>query len=114
MIFQIQRIFVLLGYITKNANLIIKNISLNPTRIGLFELLKSMGAKIRIEETGASNGELFGNINVMSSELNNVNVSEEIIPSIIDEIPILAVAGLFAEGDFEIRNAQELTSKRIG
>jgi 3-phosphoshikimate 1-carboxyvinyltransferase len=103
--------FVLLALLTNNANLKIKNISLNPTRTCLFDLLKRMGAKTYIEEAGASNNELFGNINVKSSKLHNIKISEDIIPSIIDEIPILAVAGILANGDFEIRNAQELRVK---
>jgi len=103
--------FILLAILTKSANLNIRNISLNPTRTGLLELLKIMGAKISIKQTGASNGEPFGNINVMSGELNNVNVSEEIIPNIIDEIPILTIAGIFAGGDFEIRQANDLRVK---
>jgi len=103
--------FVLLAILTNNAKLTIKNISLNPTRLGLFDLLITMGAKISFQETGASNGEPFGNLNVMSSELNNVEIREEIIPNIIDEIPILAIARIFANGDFEIRKAKELRFK---
>jgi len=104
-------LFVLLVLVTKNSNLLIKNISLNPTRRGLLDILKKMGAKIGIKETGASNGEPYGYVNVLSSELFNVKISDEIIPSIIDEIPILAIAGIFAEGDFEIRNSKELRVK---
>ena len=103
--------FILLALLTNKAKLSIKNISLNPSRRGLLDLLKIMGANITIEETGASNGETFGNVNVFSSELKNVKISEEIIPNIIDEIPVLAVAGIFAEGNFEIRNAEELRVK---
>jgi 3-phosphoshikimate 1-carboxyvinyltransferase len=103
--------FIILAILMKSANLSIRNISLNPTRTGLLELLKIMGAKISIKETGALNGEPFGNINVASTELKNVEISEEIIYSVIDEIPILAIAGIFAEGDFEIRHAKELRVK---
>jgi len=104
-------------FVTKNANLTIKNISLNPTRTGLLHLLKEMGAKINIDETGASNNEPYGNITIFTSELKNIKMSNEVIANIIDEIPILAIAGIFAEGDFEIRNAEELRVKecdRIG
>ncbi|MBT8387687.1 MAG: 3-phosphoshikimate 1-carboxyvinyltransferase [Ignavibacteria bacterium] len=103
--------FIVLALLTKSAHLMVGNVSLNPTRIGLLDILKKMGANIDIEETGASNGEPFGNINVMRSELNNVKVRERIIPNIIDEIPILAIAAIFAEGDFEIRQVKELRAK---
>jgi len=109
--------FVLLSLLTKNAKLIIRNVSLNPTRTGLLHLLKEMGAKINIEEAGASNNEPYGNITAFTSELKNIKINKEVIASIIDEIPVLAIAGIFAEGDFEIRNAEELRLKecdRIG
>jgi 3-phosphoshikimate 1-carboxyvinyltransferase len=76
-----------------------------------------VGAQINIEETGASNNELYGDITASTSELKNIKISKEVIANIIDEIPILAIAGIFAEGDFEIRNAKELRVKesdRIG
>ena len=103
--------FVFLALLTNNAKLIIENVSLNPTRSGLLLLIREMGAKITIEERGASNGEPFGDITVSTSELNNIKISKEVIANIIDEIPILAIAGIFAEGDFEIRNAKELRVK---
>jgi 3-phosphoshikimate 1-carboxyvinyltransferase len=103
--------FFVLALLTKSTKLIVRNVILNPTRMGLVDILNKMGANIDIEETGASNGEPFGNINVKSSELNNVDVSEKFIPSIIDEIPILTIAGIFAEGHFEIRKAKELRVK---
>jgi len=103
--------FVLLALLTKNAKLTIKNISLNPTRSGMLHLLIEMGAKINIDETGASNGEPFGDITVFTSELNNIKINKEVIANIVDEIPVLAVAGIFADGDFGIRNAQELRVK---
>jgi len=103
--------FILLSLILKKSKITIKNILLNPTRTRLLYLLKEMGAKITIEERGASNGEPFGDITVSTSELNNIKISKEVIANIIDEIPILAIAGIFAEGDFEIRNAKELRVK---
>jgi len=103
--------FVLLSLFTKTANLTIKNVSLNPTRTGLLHLFREMGANINIEERGASNNEPYGNISVMSSELKNIKISKEVIASIIDEIPVLTIAGILAEGDFEIRNAKELRVK---
>ncbi|RKY98539.1 MAG: 3-phosphoshikimate 1-carboxyvinyltransferase [Ignavibacteriae bacterium] len=103
--------FVLLSLFTKTTNLTIKNVSLNPTRTGLLHLFREMGANINIDETGASNNEPYGDITVFTSELKNIKISKEVIASIIDEIPVLTIAGIFAEGDFEIRNAKELRVK---
>lgn len=103
--------FILPALILKNSKITIKNISLNPTRTGLLHFLKKMGARITIEKAGASNNEPYGDITAFTSELKNMKISKEVIASIIDEIPILAIAGIFAEGDFEIRNAQELRVK---
>jgi len=103
--------FVVLAILSKNSSLIIKNIGLNETRKGYLEILGQMGAKINYENISVSGGETYGNIVVESGKLNNIEIPKEIIPNIIDEIPILSVAGLFAEGDFIIKNAGELRKK---
>lgn len=97
--------------LTKDSELIIKNVSLNPTRTGIIQLLKKMGAKIHTVSKMESCNESYGDLMVSSSQLKNVFIGEEIIPSIIDEIPILSIASLFAEGRFEIRNCKELRVK---
>jgi len=103
--------FIVLTLLTKNSELVIKDVSLNPTRTEFLKLLKRMGGSIQIEEKGSSNNEVYGDLLVKSSELSNVNISNEIIPLIIDEIPILTIAGSFAEGVFELRGASELRVK---
>jgi 3-phosphoshikimate 1-carboxyvinyltransferase len=70
-----------------------------------------MGGNIEIKNEQIKNGEKRGDIIVKSSELKNIKIPSAIIPNIIDEIPILAIAGLFAQGNFEIRNAKELRQK---
>jgi 3-phosphoshikimate 1-carboxyvinyltransferase len=70
-----------------------------------------MGANIELENVKIINGEKRGKLIVKSSKLINVDIPAEIIPNIIDEIPILSIAGVFAEGDFEIRGAKELRFK---
>ncbi|MDP4197717.1 MAG: 3-phosphoshikimate 1-carboxyvinyltransferase [Bacteroidota bacterium] len=94
-----------------NSQLTIKNISLNSSRTGLLEILKSMGARIEITNEDKKMGEPFGDVTVYSSSLKNIDIPSELIPNIIDEIPILAVAGVFAEGDFKISGAEELRYK---
>jgi 3-phosphoshikimate 1-carboxyvinyltransferase len=103
--------FVVLTLLCENSSLLLKNVSLNETRTGYIEILKKMGADISFETKETKAGEEYGNILVNSSNLKNVVISNEIIPNIIDEIPILAVAGIFADGSFEIRNASELRKK---
>lgn len=103
--------FIVLTLLTRDSELLIKNVSLNPTRIGIINLLSSMGGIIEIENEVIVNGEICGDIKVKSSRLKNIDIPEEIIPNIIDEVPILSVAGLFAEGNFKINHAKELRIK---
>ncbi len=97
--------------IASKSNVTIKNVGLNKTRSGLIEILLSMGAAIKISNKKIQCNEEVGNIHVSSSELKGVNVPETIIPNIIDEIPILSVAAIFAEGTTTIKNASELKVK---
>lgn len=100
-----------LALLTPNSELRINSVSLNPTRTGFIEVLKEMGANISSEEIKYSSNEPYGNIVVKSSQLKNIKIDSDIIPNIIDEIPILTIAGLFADGEFEIRNSKELRVK---
>jgi 3-phosphoshikimate 1-carboxyvinyltransferase len=103
--------FVVLTLLCKNSSLLIKNVSLNETRTGYIEVLKQMGADITFEKLEEKAGEEYGDVLTNYSSLTKVVIPNEIIPNIIDEIPILAVAGIFADGNFEIRNASELRKK---
>lgn len=103
--------FIVLTLLSKNSHLEIKNVAINPTRIGFINILQRMNADIKIEEVGISNGEPYGNIIAKSSELKNVEISNDLIPNIIDEIPIISLAGVFADGNFLIRNCKELRFK---
>ena len=70
-----------------------------------------MGGKIEIKNVTEEKGEKVGDIRVSSSQLKNIEIPNAIIPNIIDEIPILSVAGAFAEGNFKITGAKELRVK---
>jgi len=102
---------IVLALLTPNSELRINNVSLNPTRTGFIEVLKQMGANINFEEIKLSSNEPYGNVVVKSSHLKNIKIDSEIIPNIIDEIPILTIAGIFAAGEFEIKDAKELRVK---
>ena len=103
--------FIVLALLSKIAELKIPSVSLNETRTGLLKLLIEMGGKIEINNQQENNGEFFGDIIVKNSELQNNSITSEIIPNIIDEIPILAVASWFSTGKFNIKNAGELRKK---
>lgn len=102
---------IVLTLLTPNSELIVKNVSLNPTRTGFIEVLKKMGANISFDNVKTSSNEEYGNLIVKSSSLNNIKIDSKIIPNIIDEIPILTIAGIFADGEFEIKDAKELRVK---
>jgi len=97
--------------ISKESQVVIKNVGLNPSRSGLLEILFLMGANIEIRNKKITCNEESGDIFVKSSSLNSIDVPEDIIPNIIDEIPILSIAAAFAKGTTSIKNASELRVK---
>jgi len=103
--------FIVLALLTKNSNLKIKSVGLNPTRTGVMEVLKMMGAKFGIENKRQVMGELIGDLIISNGSLTNIKIPAHLTPNIIDEIPILSIAGLFADGKFEVEGAGELRFK---
>ncbi|MBE2278977.1 MAG: 3-phosphoshikimate 1-carboxyvinyltransferase [Ignavibacteriaceae bacterium] len=103
--------FIVLAILIPSSTIKISGVLLNPSRIAFIEILKEMGASIEVINKESLCNEISGDIIVRSSVLKNVRIKEEIISSIIDEIPILAVAGAFAEGEFLITGASELRVK---
>lgn len=96
--------------LSKNSNLILKNILLNKRRIQYIHILKDMGADIEIDVTGCSS-EDYGSIYVKSSELHGIEISEDKVPNIIDEIPIISVLASCSEGKTVINGIEELKYK---
>ncbi len=86
-------------------------VGLNPTRTGLLDVLRAMGADIQIQNEREVSGEPIGDLVVRSAPLSGIRVDGEIVPNLIDEIPILAVAGALSDGVTEIRDAGELRHK---
>ncbi|MFM5896187.1 MAG: 3-phosphoshikimate 1-carboxyvinyltransferase, partial [Dolichospermum sp.] len=99
------------GAIVPGSNLVVENVGVNPTRTGILEALELMGADIQLENQREVAGEPVADIRVRSSGLNSCTIAGDIIPRLIDEIPILAVAAVFAQGTTIIRNAEELRVK---
>ena len=103
--------FLIAGAIHPSARIVIKDIGINPTRTGIIDILLAMGAKLKINNERLEAGEPLADIVVESSELKGIEVGGDIIPRLIDEIPVLAVAGCVAKGKTIIRDAGELRVK---
>lgn len=94
-----------------NSELVLKNVGINPTRDGILRVVEAMGADITRENVHTVSGELVCDLIIRSSSLHGTVVSGELIPTLIDEIPVIAVLACFAEGETVIKDAQELKVK---
>lgn len=94
-----------------NAKIKLENVVMNPGRTGIMDVLKSMGAKISVQNDRIDGGEPICDITVESSDMTGVDIGGEMIPRTIDEIPIIALAACFAKGKTTIRDASELRVK---
>ena len=104
--------FIAAALIVPNSSIIIKNVGLNDTRSGIIKILKKMGANIEILDKREVCGENIGDIKVeYTKELKSCEISGEIIPTLIDEIPVLAVLATQAQGTTIIKDAQDLRNK---
>ena len=99
------------GAITPNSELTITNVGINPTRTGILEALQMMNAHISIINEREAAGEPVADLIVQTSNLKGCTIEGDIIPRLIDEIPILAVAACFAKGTTTIKDAAELRVK---
>lgn len=93
------------------SHLIIERVGLNPTRTGIIDVLKAMGADIEIDNLFTSGGEEIGDIIVKGKKLKATSLTKEIMPRLIDEIPVIAVIAAVAEGKTTITGAEELKVK---
>ena len=99
------------GAIVPNSELLIKNVGVNPTRTGILEALEMMEADIELKNQRVVAGEPVADLQVRSSKLKGCTIAGDLIPRLIDEIPILAVAAVFAQGRTLIKDAAELRVK---
>jgi 3-phosphoshikimate 1-carboxyvinyltransferase len=97
--------------ITPGSELTIENVGLNPSRTGILEVLEAMGARVSLENSRDVAGEPVADLVVQHSPLQAFNIDEALIPRLVDEIPVLAVAACCAEGVSRIRGAAELRVK---
>ncbi|WP_038296317.1 3-phosphoshikimate 1-carboxyvinyltransferase, partial [[Scytonema hofmanni] UTEX B 1581] len=99
------------GAIVPDSNLVVENVGVNPTRTGILDALAMMGADIQLENQREVAGEPVADLRVRSVRLQSCTIQGNLIPRLIDEIPILAVAAVFAEGTTVIKDAEELRVK---
>ncbi len=103
--------FIAAGLIAEDADILIQNVNTNPTRAGIIQVAKAMGGKITLENERIVSGEPVADLHVTSSELHGCEISGDIIPTLIDEIPVIAVMASAAVGTTTIRDAAELKVK---
>jgi len=104
--------FTVAALIVPNSDIIIKNVGLNPTRTGIIDVVLQMGGDIQILDKREISGEFVGDLRVRYTEsLKAVEIKGEIIPRLIDEIPIIAVLASQANGKTIVKNASDLRNK---
>ncbi len=89
----------------------VRDCGVNPTRLGFLAAIRRMGARVEVTEERSSLGEPIGRVSVSPGELRGTTVQPAEVPDLIDEIPILAILGLFAQGRTVVRGASELRHK---
>lgn len=102
--------FIAAGLLTPNSEILLKNVGINPTRDGFLRVCKAMGADIELLNESRE-GEPTADLLIRSAALHGTTVGGEIIPTLIDEIPMIAVMAAFAEGTTVIKDAEELKVK---
>ncbi len=108
--FSSAAFFITAALLLPGSQLIIENVSLNPTRTGFLTVLQKMGAQIEVKTTQQF-PEPMGTITVTHQPLSNIQIPVELVPNIIDEIPILSILSARSKGVMELRNARELRFK---
>ena len=103
--------FTALTILKKNSSIIIKNVGLNPTRIGFYKLLKQQGANIKFKNIKKKNHEIIGDILVNSCKLKPLKASKKFYVNTTDEYPILFVMAALTKGVSTFNGIEELTNK---
>lgn len=103
--------FLVAGAIVPSSKLTLTNVGLNPTRTGIMDVLQAMGASFTVNDAANSSHEEMGTIVIESSSLVGTEIGGELIPRLIDEIPIIALLATQANGKTVIKNAEELKVK---
>jgi len=104
-------VWIIAATLHPDAELLLTGVGVNWTRTGLLDILREMGANIELLEERVTGGEPVADLRVTSARLHGIEVGGGLIPRAIDELPLVALAGAFAEGDTVIRDAAELRVK---
>ncbi len=103
--------FLAAGAILSNSSVTALGITLNPTRTGFLDVLKMMGARVAVGNERDANGEPIGDVTVSHSQLKGIRIGGEMIPRLIDELPVIGVLAAFAEGETVVADAHDLRRK---
>lgn len=103
--------FIVAGLITPNSEILIKNVGINPTRAGILKVCEAMGADLTYLNVKDDKGEPTADLLVKTSSLHSTVIEGDMIPTLIDELPVIALLACFAKGTTVIRDAQELKVK---
>ncbi|WNB93895.1 3-phosphoshikimate 1-carboxyvinyltransferase [Bacillus sp. NEB1478] len=103
--------FLVAGAIIPDSIITLKKVGLNPTRTGILDVLENMGAKVQFENVNSESSEPYGDLVIQTSELKGTIIKGDLIPRLIDEIPIIALAATQAIGKTIIQDAHELRVK---
>jgi 3-phosphoshikimate 1-carboxyvinyltransferase len=103
--------FLVAGAVIPDSEIVLKNVGLNPTRTGIIEVMKKMGADLEILQNEETSFEPFGDLIIKTSSLKGTVIEGDLIPKLIDEIPIIALLATQAEGTTIIKDAEELKVK---
>ncbi len=103
--------FLVAALITPGAELLVKNVGLNPSRSGSIDILRAMGGELELLNEREQSGEPVADILVRHSRLKGIEIGGDVVPRAIDEFPVLSVAAALAEGTTVIRDAEELRVK---
>ncbi|NLZ80365.1 MAG: 3-phosphoshikimate 1-carboxyvinyltransferase [Clostridiales bacterium] len=103
--------FIAAALLVPNSEILIKNVGINPTRAGILKVCQQMGADISLLNVNKAKGEDYADILIKHSPLNATVIEGDMIPTLIDELPIIAVLACFANGTTIIKDAQELKVK---
>ena len=103
--------FMAAGLIVPNSEICIENVGINPTRDGMIKVCQAMGGELSLENVRTVCGEPVADIIVRHSSLHGTIIEGDIIPTLIDELPVIAVIAAFAQGQTIIRDAAELKVK---
>jgi len=103
--------FLVAGLVTPGAELLVRNVGINPTRSGILDILTAMGGQLVLQNVREESGEPVADILVRSSRLKGIEIHGDMVPRAIDEFPVISVAAALAEGMTTIRDAEELRVK---